>query len=600
MYYPDELVEEVRARNDIVDIIGTYVSLKKSGSNYFGLCPFHGEKTPSFSVSRPKQMFHCFGCGVGGNVITFLMEYENMTFPEAVRSLAERAGVELPEAEPSEEDRRREGKRQRLLKVLKEAAGYYYRYLRSPEGHIGMEYFKKRGLGAEVMHSFGLGYAGKGGVYRYLKERGYSEEDMRESGLIKSDERYGNTDRFWNRVMFPIMDLSNKVIGFGGRVMGEGEPKYLNSPETLVFDKGRNLYGLNQARRSRKGYLIACEGYMDVISMHQAGFTEAVASLGTAFTDSHAVLLKRYTDEVRLVYDSDGAGVRAALRAIPILKRAGISSRVVNLEPYKDPDEFIKNRGRDEFQKRLDAAENSFYFEIRQLEKDYELSDPEGRTRFIEAMAERIARIDNEIERDNYTAAFAGKYLIDNDSLKRAVALAGVSVSKGEERYGDATGLPHTPSTGKEPSLAAKVINDEEGVNRAEIMLLTMLADDPQLMEPISRYVRASDFSEGMIRRTAELMYDAIDKGKPVASIVNNFEDAEEQRAVSAIVNGEVPPIDTNEEKEKALTDFVVKILENSAKKASESRTGEDPVARNIALKRAIGKLKAIRISLKS
>ena len=599
MYYPDELVEEVRARNDIVDIIGSYVRLKKSGSSYFGLCPFHGEKTASFAVSRQKQMYHCFGCGVGGNVISFLMEYENMTFQEAVKSLADRSGIELPEAEPSAEERRREGKRQRLLSVLKEAAGYYYRYLRSPEGRLGMEYFKQRRLTPDVMHSFGLGYAGKGGVYRYLKEKGYSEEDMRDSGLIKSDERYGNTDRFWNRVMFPIMDLSNKVIGFGGRVMGEGEPKYLNSPETMVFDKSRNLYGLNQARRSRKGYLIACEGYMDVISMHQAGFSEAVASLGTAFTEGHALLLKRYTEDIRLSYDSDKAGVRAALRAIPILKKAGISSKIIHLEPYKDPDEFIKNKGAQEFQKRIDEAENSFYFEIRQLEGDYDLGDPEGRTRFIEAMAGRIARLDNEIERDNYTAAFAGKYMIDNNSLKRAVSVAAVSQSDtgGAYEYGEVVRPVRVRPAAGVP--AGKLPGDGEGVNRAERMLLTMLADDPQLIGPVAKYVKPADFSEGLIRRTAQLMYEAIESKRPAASIISKFEEVDEQREVSAIINGEVPPIDTNEEKEKALTDFVVKILENSARKASESETGEDPVARNIALKRTIGKLKAIRISLK-
>ncbi|MBQ9505079.1 MAG: DNA primase [Lachnospiraceae bacterium] len=600
MFYPEELVEEVRARSDIVDIIGSYVRLKKSGGTYFGLCPFHGEKTPSFAVSRQKQMYHCFGCGVGGNVFSFLMDYESMSFQEAVKTLADRVGMELPEAEPTAEEKRREGKKQRLLSVLKEAAAYYYRYLRSPEGSLGMEYFKKRRLSPDVMHSFGLGYAGKGGVYRYLKEKGYSEEDMRDCGLIKSDERYGNTDRFWNRVMFPIMDLSNKVIGFGGRVMGDGEPKYLNSPETPVFDKGRNLYGLNLARRTRKGYMIACEGYMDVISMHQAGFTEAVASLGTAFTDGQALLLKRYTGELRLSYDSDQAGVRAALRAIPILKRAGISSRIIHLEPYKDPDEFIKNKGAEEFKKRIDEAENSFYFEIRQLEKGYDLSDPEGRTRFIEAMAARIARIDNEIERDNYTAAFAGKYMIDNNSLKRAVAVSAMSPGPG----GGDPGYEETPGPVRlRPAVNAaaggKVLKDSEGVNRAEHMLLTMLADDPQLLGPIAKYVKPSDFSEGPVRRAAELMYEAIEKERPVASIVSRFEEADEQREISAIINGEVPPIETNEEKEKALTDFVVKILEHSARKASESETGEDPVTRNIALKRTIEKLKAIRISLK-
>ena len=326
MRYSEELIEEVRLKNDVVDVISGYVNLKKKGSNYFGLCPFHNEKSASFSVTPSKQMYYCFGCGAGGNVISFIMEYENYSFMEAIQYLAERAGVELPEGEMSEESRKQDTLRAQILELNKIAAKYFYFLLRQPDGKAGYDYLVNRELSKETMQQFGLGYASKYGddLYRYIKELGYSDEIIRQSGLVNVDEKHGMSDKFWNRVMFPIMDVNHRVIGFGGRVMGDGKPKYLNSPETKVFDKSRNLYGLNHARTSRKRNMIVCEGYMDVIALHQAGFTQAVASLGTAFTSGHANLLKRYTEEVYLTYDSDEAGTMAALRAIPILKESGL------------------------------------------------------------------------------------------------------------------------------------------------------------------------------------------------------------------------------------------------------------------------------------
>ncbi len=302
MFYPDELIEEVRMKNDIVGVISGYVRMQKKGSNYFGLCPFHNEKSPSFSVSPGKQMYYCFGCGAGGNVITFIMEYENLTFQEAVKMLADRAGINLPELEYNEEVRQRESRRTRLLEVNKEAARYYYYMLRTPRGRAGYQYLAGRQLSEETMKKFGLGYADGAGsdLTAYLRSKGYSDELINEAGLTGYDEKRGMHDKFWNRVMFPIQDSNHRVIGFGGRVMGDAKPKYLNSPETLIFDKSRNLYGLNFARTSRKGNIILCEGYMDVIAMHQAGFTQAVASLGTAFTTGQASLLGRYTKEVLL------------------------------------------------------------------------------------------------------------------------------------------------------------------------------------------------------------------------------------------------------------------------------------------------------------
>ena len=379
MRYSDDIIEEVRMKNDIVDVVSQYVKLNKRGSTYFGLCPFHNEKTPSFSVTPAKQMYYCFGCGAGGNVFNFVMEYENYTFGEALKHLADRAGVQLPKIEYSGEAKKKAERRAALLEINKLAAGYFYYQLRRESGRQAHEYLTGRGLSEETIRKFGLGYSDKysDDLYKYLKSKNYSDELLRDSGLFNVDERRGMYDKFWNRVIFPIMDVNNRVIGFGGRVMGDGKPKYLNSPETTIFDKSRNLYGLNVARTTRKNYLILCEGYMDVISMHQAGFTNAVASLGTAFTSEQAVILKRYTDEVLLTYDSDAAGIKAALRAIPMLRDAGINARVIHMDPYKDPDEFIKALGNEEFEKRINDAQNAFLFEIEVLRKNYDITDPE-------------------------------------------------------------------------------------------------------------------------------------------------------------------------------------------------------------------------------
>ncbi|MEG0355648.1 MAG: DNA primase, partial [Lachnospiraceae bacterium] len=343
MYYSEDLVEDIRMKNDIVDVISGYVKLQKKGSSYFGLCPFHNEKSPSFSVSRAKQMYYCFGCGAGGNVFTFIMEYENYSFVEALKYLAGRVGVELPEIEYSKEAKEKADLKTVLLELNKLAAKYFYAQLKAPQGASAYEYLKNRELSDEMITGFGLGYSNKysDDLYKYLKTKGYQDDILAKAGLINMDEKHGAYDKFWNRVMFPIMDVNNRVIGFGGRVMGEGKPKYLNSPETPIFDKSRNLYGLNKARTSRKPYLLLCEGYMDVIALHQAGFQNAVASLGTSLTTGHASLIKRYVQEVYLTYDSDEAGTKAAIRAVPILKEAGISAKVIRMTPYKDPDEFI-------------------------------------------------------------------------------------------------------------------------------------------------------------------------------------------------------------------------------------------------------------------
>lgn len=571
MYYPEEIVEEVRSRNDIVDVISGYVKLQKKGSNYFGLCPFHNEKSPSFSVSPQKQMYYCFGCGAGGNVITFLMEYESYTFPEALKILADRAGVKLPEVEYSKEERIKADRRSILLEINKLAANYFYYQLHQPQGKMGYEYFRNRQLSDDTIRRFGLGFANKtsSDLYQYLRAKGYGDDILKDTGLVAVEER-GTHDKFWNRVMFPIMDVNNRVIGFGGRVMGDGTPKYLNSPETLIFDKSRNLYGLNYARNSREKYILACEGYMDVIAMHQAGFTNAVASLGTAFTSQQAALLKRYTDTVILTYDSDGAGVRAALRAIPILKEVGISTRVLSLKPYKDPDEFIKNMGADAFRERIQAAQNSFLFEIDVLKRDFQLEDPEEKTRFHNAVARKLLEFPEALERDNYIRAVAQAQFIPYEDLKRLVnhmgMQAGIQPARTSKTSGDGYGRDTDSRKKKEK---------DDGIRRSQRLLLTWLIERPELFEKIKGIVDAEDFKEPLYHQVAQMVFEDHEKGNlNPAAILNHFINDEEQyKEAAALFNASLQESLNNEEQKKAFLETVLKVKKNSLDEASRRAT---------------------------
>lgn len=553
MFYPEDVLEEVRSANDIVDVISETVKLQKKGSSYFGLCPFHNEKSPSFSVSPQKQMFHCFGCGEGGNVIHYIMEYENYSFPEAVKYLADRARITLPEVKYSEKNRREADMRGKLLEINKEAALYYVHQLRGPNGENARAYLKERQLYQEVINSFGLGYSNmkSDDLYRYLKDKGYDDNLLKKSGLFtySGDKVY---DKFFNRVMFPIMDVNSKVIGFGGRVMGKGEPKYLNSPETDVFDKGKNLYGLHVARRSKKNNLIICEGYMDVISLHKAGFNQAVASLGTALTQGQAKLMKRYTDEVLITYDSDGAGRKAALRAIPILQEAGLKTRVVDMKPYKDPDEFIKALGSEAFQERLDNAVNSFMYEIMSLEEQYDLKDPDDKTGFFTEIARKIVQFPEELQRSNYIEAVASKYGISAQSLGKMVA-----------NYGNMQGLISQPvrSVRKEK----ENLKREDGVKSAQKILLTWLVNNQEYFPLISQYIQPDDFIEPLYNQVATQVFEQLNNGQlNLAEIMNRYSDSDEHNEVSALFYSELSDSLNLQEQERALNETVIKVKRNS------------------------------------
>ena len=588
MFYPEDIVEEVRTKNDIVDIVSGYVKLQKKGSNYFGLCPFHNEKSPSFSVSPSKQMYYCFGCGAGGNAITFLMEYENYSFPEALQVLADRAGVELPKEEMTKEARAQADLRATLLEINKLAANYFYYQLKQPQGKLGYDYLTGRKLSDATILHFGLGFANKTSddLYRYLKSKGYKDEILKETGLVSIEER-GTHDKFWNRVMFPIMDVNNRVIGFGGRVMGDGTPKYLNSPETRLFDKSRNLYGLNYARSSRKKYMLICEGYMDVIAMHQAGFTNAVASLGTAFTSQHAMLIKRYTDQVILTYDSDGAGVKAALRAIPILKEVGISCKVLNMKPYKDPDEFIKNMGAEAFQERIDQAQNSFLFEIEVLKRDYNLEDPEQKTNFYNAVARKLLEFPEALERDNYTQAVAREQFIPYQELKQLVSRLSSRIVPGAEQT----------QLREEFSPRERKKEKEDGARQSQRLLLTWLIEDPKLFDKIEGIITPDDFREDLYHQVAQMVFDGHARGDVnPAGILNHFINDEEQyKEVAALFNASLKESLNNEEQKKAFSETVIKVRKHSLDEASRNASDIETLQKIIQAQSA---LKTLHISL--
>lgn len=588
MRYSEELINEIQSKNDILDVVSGYVHMQKKGSTYFGLCPFHNEKSPSFSVTPSKQMFYCFGCGAGGTVFTFLQKYENYTYPEAIKVLAERAGVTLPEGEYTPEERSREDLRKRMLEVNKEAAKYFYYQLRSKSGEIGYKYLTGRGLTDETIKHFGLGFSNisNNDLVTYLKSKGYDDQLIIDAGLGAYDEKYGLRDKFWNRVMYPIQDQNHRVIAFGGRVMGDSKPKYVNTQETLIFDKSRNLYGLNYARSSRADYLILCEGYMDVIAMHQAGFTMACASLGTAFTSGHAVLVKRlkFVNRIYLAYDSDGAGINAALKVIQILKAADLSCRIINMEPYKDPDEFIKNLGKEEFQKRIDDAMNSFFFELKIEERKYDLKEPESRTSFIRKAAEMLCGFSDEIERDNYVVAVADKYGIPVDQLKRTV------IGKAASGAGQTvSGAPKSGIQNKNTS--------EELARRNQRYLITWLSDEPRIYDIVKRYIDPADFTDPLYQRVAKQLFADFERGvfNP-AAIISNFTEEDEISIVAALFNTALV-LDDKDDKGQALHDIIYMVKKNAVESRSTSDVVDmETIKRQMADKKALESLRKSKI----
>ena len=557
MYYSPDLIEQVLESNNIVDVISEYVKLTKKGSVYVGLCPFHNEKTPSFTVTDngDKRMFYCFGCHAGGSAMTFLMKHENITYTEAIEALAERGGVKLPKPNYSNSELAKIKKKEHILEINKEAALYFNYLLRSSRGQQGYNYLTERGLSDETIKKFGLGYSDKykDDLFKYLKNKRFSDELIKNSGLCRIKEN-GSYDYFFNRVMFPIIDERNKVVGFGGRVMGEGEPKYLNSPETECFIKREMLFGLNLAKKHKGRDFILCEGYMDVIALHQAGFDNAVASLGTAFTEGHAMKLKKYASTVYISYDSDTAGRTAALRAIPMLKQLGLYVKIVDLSPYKDPDELIKSEGAEEYKKRIKNARNSFLFEIDELSKNFDLSDPDQKTAFYNELARRLGSIIDEIERENYLQAVCREYNIDQGLLRNktkdmALKLASGSIPSHKLR------LIKTGVNSRDKKAATALYKSQQ-------LLIYYIANFPQIFKKIETVLSVEDFTFSPMKEMAQMLWDQLKNGQVNMSlIISQFEDADEQSTATKILCDGPEGKTDNETVLRAINDYVINIM---------------------------------------
>ena len=508
MAIPDRFLDELIARTDIVDLVSESVRLTKKGRNYWGLCPFHSEKTPSFSVSADKQIYKCFGCGKGGGAINFVMELDNLPFRDAVALLAKRAGLEVPDSGYSAGAKER---REKLLTINKQAARTFHRWLYAPEGAEGLAYLQRRGLSRRTLTSFGLGFAPNrwDALIQELGQQGYDKRDLLDAGLAVSNQDGRIYDRFRNRVMFPIIDIRGEVIGFGGRVMDDSPPKYLNSPDTPVYNKSRNVFALNIAKKSKAGRVILTEGYMDTISLHQAGFDSAVASLGTSLTPEHAQLLSRYFPEAIIAYDGDGAGVSAAQRAIPLLERAGMKVRVLRMTGAKDPDEFIKQYGRDAFLRLLDQSENQVDYRLEQIRKKYDLSDDSQKVGFLQEAAQLLSSLPSAVEREIYGRHAAETAGVSPEAVAQEVKKAFQRRLRKEQKQQERRDL--TPAIQLQPK-ARGLRYDNIRSARAEEGVLRLLLLDPSLYRELTQ-LRPEEFSSPLLGKAYALLLRRAEEG---------------------------------------------------------------------------------------
>ncbi len=533
MLYPQEILEEVRVQNDIVDVISEYLPLKQKGTSYFGLCPFHNEKTPSFSVNSERQFYYCFGCGAAGNVYTFIMQMENDTFPEAVKRLADRANIILPEPQYTQQAKEQEQQKQRLFLLHKQAGRFFYDKLQESVGEEARNYLQKRQMHLNIQKKFGIGYApkGKNELYQYLQKQGFSQEELQKSGLfVEKKEANEYFDRFRHRLMFPILDIQGRVIGFGGRILSSGEPKYLNSPETILFNKSKNLYGLNFAKNTRKREIILVEGYMDMISLYQAGFKNVAACLGTAFNQEHTKTLKKYADSVILLYDSDNAGTMAAQRAIPILVQHGFQVKVLQVPDGKDPDEFIKQHGAETFSRLLANAVHYIMFQIQYLKKEYDLTQTQQKVEFTIKAANILAKLDNDIERTVYTAEVSRMTDISPQVIESEISK--IIIKEDMAFMQDAQ-----QQKKMQYSKNKNEITKAAGILSAQKDILYLCASNLQVYQKIKTILSAEDFSEPIYQKVYQKIEELYQKNGTIfpAELVNYFELPEEQKKVTEI-----------------------------------------------------------------
>ncbi len=521
MPLPERFLDELLARTDIVDLVSESVRLTKKGNSYWGCCPFHSEKTPSFHVVPDRQMYKCFGCGKGGGAVNFVMELENLPFKDAVAVLAQRVGMQVPELGSSPGARER---RDKILTINRQAARAFHRWLHGPEGAEGLAYLQRRGLSKRTLTNFGLGFAPNGwdSLITELSAQGYDKRDLLDAGLAVSNKDGRIYDRFRNRVIFPIIDVRGHVIGFGGRVMDGSNPKYLNSPDTPVYNKSRNLFALNIAKTSKAGQIILTEGYMDTISLHQAGFDNAVASLGTALTEEHGQLLSRYFKETVIAYDGDGAGVKAAQRAIPILEKAGLKVKVLRVAGAKDPDEFIKAYGREAFARLLDQSENQVDYRLAQIQKKYNLTDDSQKVAFLQEAAQLVSTLRSAVEREIYGGHAAQTAGVSPDTMKLEVERALKARLRKAKKQQERRDL--TPTSQLQPR-ARSLRYENIRSARAEEGLLRLLMLDPGLAGKMAG-ITGMEFSSPLLGRAFDALIRRAGEGlsTQLAALAENFD----------------------------------------------------------------------------
>ena len=566
MAFPEGFLQELKMRNDITDIVSSYVNLKRRGRNMVGLCPFHGEKTPSFNIYTENGSFYCFGCGVGGDVISFVMRMENLDYVDAVKFLAQRAGMDMPE---NSYDNSMSQLRTRIFEANREAARFYYSTLYTSVGEKGLKYLHSRQLSDRTIRHFGLGFADDNwsSLCNHLKSKGFKENELVSANLaVKRKNGNGIYDRFTNRVMFPIIDLRGNVIAFGGRIMTDEKPKYLNTSDTPVFKKSTNLFSLNNAKNSGKRTLILCEGYMDVISVNQAGFTNAVATLGTALTSEQAMLIKRYADEVVICYDADEAGQKATARAIPILRKAGLLIRIINIPNGKDPDEFIKSKGPDgpaAFKAVLDKSRNDIEYRLQKLKQNFNLETSDGKVGYLEAASKIISDINSPIEQDVYLSRLCEEFSIDKNSFKQQ--MINISRRQSRETAKKEVRKIQTDLSGRNDRIDTEHFKKPRS-SSAEEALVVYLINNPDASQYISQRVKPEQFQNSLMRRYYEYIQNRISDGYEALTNITADFTADEVSKLYQMMSKAVGAVST----EEAMREYIKVINEESQKPQKE------------------------------
>ena len=580
MRYSDEILEEVKDTNDIVEVISQYVHLKRSGRNYFGLCPFHNEKSPSFSVSPDKQIFHCFGCGVGGNVITFVSKIEGIGFKEAIETLAERANIKLPTIE-NNVDSKKEELKSKVYKVNAFAAEYYHKRLYQKESQIGQEYIKKRKLNNETLESYKIGFSGNfDELYQALKKQGFGEQEILESGLVNKNDRGMYIDRYRNRIMIPIFDERGRVIAFGGRVLDDSKPKYINSPENVVYSKGRHLFGLNVAKKGDTKKLLIVEGYMDAISLHQRGITNVVASLGTALTQSQGWLLRKNAEQVILGFDSDGAGQTAIIRAMEVMQNMGCDMRVLQMTGAKDPDEYVIKYGSANFQKIMDNAISLIEFKVKVLKQDLNLDNAADKIKFLNEIAKLISKIDNTMEREIYIEKIAKGYNISKEAIFAQVNKLKYSAS-GDKKVLEKTYKVHTSNKIDE---IQETITEE--LKKRENTVIAILINEPQNYQAIKEILKPEDFKFSLNKIIIEELYKELEKENPnISAVLDHIEDENVQSHLTSIMAEDYGITDNK----KALEDIFTKYQREKLEKRRDEILKQESEEQDTEKKKKLG-----------